>query len=510
MRVVVSVDMEAVGQIVDVREVLACRREYWMTGRSKLTAEVVAAASGLLDGGASEVVVLDNHGSGNPWNVIVDDLPARVRAESWNVYDLSDRDVDGMLQVGYHPRAGVAGFVPHSYVPGLRLRVNGEEIGESHGRIWAAETVLLGIVGHAAHERTLGSLAGTPFLAVQGGTDPHLAIARYADAAEGAEAVREFAREQMHAIGSAPRPFSPAPLLFEATVDAVSEDAAVAMSDAGWERKRDDAFAVELSVWSDARAPLAAAMAAAFEPFAGDMMALELTSEEAFECQPDELLESLTMRFLESTGAAVAGSAPGTWSAGPGPMAAMTEHPELLERDAQLAQLRGSLAEASGGRGGATLVLAGAGLGKTALVRAAERMAVDAGFTLLSARGGELEREMSFGIVRQLFEHTLVGLGGAEREMVLAGAARLALPAVVGTAGTSWSRPGWPPSPSSDCAPSPHLLSRRSSSASWRSPRARSTTGSTSSCRRGDCSRSAAGATLRSIRGGRASPRRSR
>jgi len=68
--------MEAVAHISDVREVLACRPEYWEIGRRRLTEDVVAAAAGLLDGGASEVILLDNHGSGNPWNVLLGELPA--------------------------------------------------------------------------------------------------------------------------------------------------------------------------------------------------------------------------------------------------------------------------------------------------------------------------------------------------------------------------------------------------------------------------------------------------
>src|SRR6266702_2890879 len=72
-----------------------------------------------------------------------------------------------MLEVGYHARAGVPAFVSHTYVAGLRLRVDGELIGESHGRAWVARLPLLGIVRNNAHERTLGSLGEAPFLAGQ-------------------------------------------------------------------------------------------------------------------------------------------------------------------------------------------------------------------------------------------------------------------------------------------------------------------------------------------------------
>ena len=301
MRVVLSVDMEEVAQIEDVREVLACRREYWMTGRRKLTGDVAAAALGLLDGGASEVILIDNHGSGNPRNVLLDELPSGVRPESWNVFDLPDKQVDGMLQIGYHPRAGSGGFVPHTYIPGLRLRVGGEEISESHGRIWAARTALLGIVGHAQHQRMLGSLEGTPFLVVQDGNDPHHAAPVYRDGAESAEAICDFARHSVKDIRVAPRPVPPTAVLFEATVDAVGERAATMMVNAGWNHDADNAFTFELSAWSEASQPLAAAMAAAMEPFRENLTELDLTSLESFERQDPVRLRALTREFLRWT-----------------------------------------------------------------------------------------------------------------------------------------------------------------------------------------------------------------
>ena len=69
MRVVLSVDMEGVSQLRDPHEIFACRPEYWQTGKPRIEADTVAAVQGLLEGGASEVIILDNHGGGNPMNV---------------------------------------------------------------------------------------------------------------------------------------------------------------------------------------------------------------------------------------------------------------------------------------------------------------------------------------------------------------------------------------------------------------------------------------------------------
>src|SRR5216110_1877886 len=99
MRVVLSTDMEGISQLSRPREIVAACPEYWETGRPAYEAEVVAACEGLLAGGATEVVVIDNHASGNPANFAADALPAGARLETWNVWDLPERGVDAMFQV---------------------------------------------------------------------------------------------------------------------------------------------------------------------------------------------------------------------------------------------------------------------------------------------------------------------------------------------------------------------------------------------------------------------------
>ena len=91
MRVVLSVDMEGISQLTEPREILSCRPEYWATGKPRMEADTAAAAQGLLEAGADEVIVLDNHGSGNPQNVSPESLPAGSSLETWNVFDLPSR-----------------------------------------------------------------------------------------------------------------------------------------------------------------------------------------------------------------------------------------------------------------------------------------------------------------------------------------------------------------------------------------------------------------------------------
>jgi hypothetical protein len=75
-------------------------------------------------------------------------------------------------------------------------------------------------------------------------------------------------------------------------------------------------------------------------------------------------------------------------------------------------------------------VLANAGLGKTALLREATARGGASRLRVLVARGSELERDMSFGVARQLLEGELASLGNPERTTALTGAARLAISAV--------------------------------------------------------------------------------
>jgi DNA-binding CsgD family transcriptional regulator len=101
----------------------------------------------------------------------------------------------------------------------------------------------------------------------------------------------------------------------------------------------------------------------------------------------------------------------------------------LLERERELGAIASRIETVRDGTGSALFVEGPAGIGKTELLRAARHAAAAAGMAVLSARGGELERSVGFGIVRQLFEATLVKASGIERIGLLAGAASLAIPA---------------------------------------------------------------------------------
>ena len=99
----------------------------------------------------------------------------------------------------------------------------------------------------------------------------------------------------------------------------------------------------------------------------------------------------------------------------------------LVERELELETVERVLAGARAGSGGGLLFEGPAGIGKSSLL-AATRTAAGSELRILSARGGELERDLPFGIVRQLLEPVVVASDTEERNALLTGAAGLAHP----------------------------------------------------------------------------------
>jgi DNA-binding CsgD family transcriptional regulator/Flp pilus assembly protein TadD len=104
----------------------------------------------------------------------------------------------------------------------------------------------------------------------------------------------------------------------------------------------------------------------------------------------------------------------------------------LVERELELETVERLLASARARSGQAVVFEGPAGIGKSSLLAAAQTAAA-ADLRVLSARGGELERELPFGVVRQLLESAVVAADAEEREALLAGAAALAKPVLFPT-----------------------------------------------------------------------------
>src|SRR4051795_5895870 len=100
----------------------------------------------------------------------------------------------------------------------------------------------------------------------------------------------------------------------------------------------------------------------------------------------------------------------------------------LLEREAEMAQLRAVLDAVRAGMGRLVAVQGEAGIGKTALLAATARLAVRNDLKVLRARGSELERDAPFGVALQLFERHVGGMHAEQITRAFRGAAKLASP----------------------------------------------------------------------------------
>ena len=110
-----------------------------------------------------------------------------------------------------------------------------------------------------------------------------------------------------------------------------------------------------------------------------------------------------------------------------GAPASGAELPVLVERDTELAFLRGVLEAARGQRGSAVLVDGPMGIGKSALLAAAQRLATDAAFETETATARANEREFPYGVALQLLEARVSQSAPAEQERLLADAGILAM-----------------------------------------------------------------------------------
>ena len=104
----------------------------------------------------------------------------------------------------------------------------------------------------------------------------------------------------------------------------------------------------------------------------------------------------------------------------------------LLERGDALRRVRGAVAGVERRSGRVLLIEGGAGIGKTALLRAAVVDAERRGLRRLTARGGVLERSLGHGVARGLFEDAVLRAPVARRGELLAGPAGIAEAALWG------------------------------------------------------------------------------
>ena len=140
LKVMILYDMEGISRATEFRHTTVAHPAEYALGRESLTDDVKAAIAGLKAGGATEIVVVDGHGSGNgdgP-DVLEDKLtpPAKMmyRDRPFDIYmDSYDHSFDAIIAVGMHAAAGSSlGFLAHTYTfEDTEYKVNGVPFNES-------------------------------------------------------------------------------------------------------------------------------------------------------------------------------------------------------------------------------------------------------------------------------------------------------------------------------------------------------------------------------------------
>jgi D-amino peptidase len=94
-----------------------------------------AAIRGAVDGGATEVVVIDSHGSGHNLQREDLDAPARLISENFRRHGMMeglDATFDAVFLIGHHAKAGSpVGVMAHTQNGNIRdVQINGRSVGE--------------------------------------------------------------------------------------------------------------------------------------------------------------------------------------------------------------------------------------------------------------------------------------------------------------------------------------------------------------------------------------------
>ncbi|MCJ7587461.1 MAG: M55 family metallopeptidase [Candidatus Aminicenantes bacterium] len=134
-KVLISVDMEGIWGVVQGEQTSPDGRDYGLA-RKWMAEDVNAVIAGLLEAGATEIVVNDSHGSMR--NIVASDLdPAATlisgTPKAFSMMEGLDAACEAVLFVGYHARAGTEAAVLDHTISGGTLRavkINGREMPE--------------------------------------------------------------------------------------------------------------------------------------------------------------------------------------------------------------------------------------------------------------------------------------------------------------------------------------------------------------------------------------------
>ena len=134
MKVYIAADMEGVAGVFLPEQLSRGTVEY-AEARHLLTGEVNAAIAGAFEGGATDVIVKDAHGTG--FNLVMEDIDERAEivagASAPERFAGLDETFAGMILLGYHAMAGTeAAVCDHTMSTATisRFQLCGAEVGE--------------------------------------------------------------------------------------------------------------------------------------------------------------------------------------------------------------------------------------------------------------------------------------------------------------------------------------------------------------------------------------------
>jgi D-amino peptidase len=140
IKVLILFDMEGTTGATDFKHTTYSHPNEYAIGRQSLTADVNAAIRGLKAAGATDILIVDGHGSGNNTgpDVIEDQLLAPAKIQYWStpfdIYmDSYDHSIDAIVAIAMHAGAGNRqGFLSHTLtLEDIEYKVNGVPFDES-------------------------------------------------------------------------------------------------------------------------------------------------------------------------------------------------------------------------------------------------------------------------------------------------------------------------------------------------------------------------------------------
>ena len=192
IRILIIHDMEGLaGQ--DDPQTFEFGSDVYPDGQQLLVGDVNAVIDGLFAGGATEVHVVDGHGSGNPEpDIVADSLDPRatqiLRDESFDTYfDLVVLGpFDAVAVVGMHAKTGSGGFASHTYTLGIDIIINDASITETELVALSWGRVNVPVIFASGDDKLAADLATMPwieYVTVKEATSASTAIPRPLDEA---------------------------------------------------------------------------------------------------------------------------------------------------------------------------------------------------------------------------------------------------------------------------------------------------------------------------------------